>query len=259
MKLLRTSLCFWVLVSLAVLGCSAEVVGEEEPGTSAEALSGSFPVGTELRTTADVNHRREPSTSAEILQVIPPGTAVKSAAAQPRAGWYGITWNGKTGWVAGQYLSRPAPQGSGAAALLAYHASGDVTLWDETFGRKDGADPLSNIRDAAAGRGARTSCYGTAPCTRVQLSSKLVSSMVELRQRYEYRYFVTAISGASHSSGSYHYAGRAMDIDTINGVRINGNTSLTRGFMSACSALGAIEVLGPSNRSDHQDHIHCAW
>jgi hypothetical protein len=245
----------------ALPGCSAELEAEPPEDQSADELRGSYAVGTDLRTTADLNHRVAPNLDAAIMQVIPAGTIVKSAAAEPRAGWYGITWNGRTGWVFGEYLVKPsAPSGGSAASdLLAYHAAGSIVLWDQTFGRRDGADPLSNVRDAAAGRAARTSCYGGAPCTTVRLSPALLSGLAALRGRYGYRYFVTAIAGASHSSGSYHYAGRAADFDEINGVKINGNTAAARGFMAACSALGATEVLGPSNRADHQDHIHCAW
>lgn len=247
-----------VLAFVLVLGGCAAGGEDEEPAESAsEAIRGSFPVGTPLETTSAVNQRRAPSLEAGVLQTIPAGALVASGAANPRAGWYGITWDGKTGWVDGQYLARPREDG--AAALIRYHASGDVALWDQTFGREDGADPLSNIRDAAAGRSAKTSCYGGAPCSRVKLSSALVSGMVALRQRHGYRYFVTSIAGASHSAGSYHYAGRALDVGELNGALIRGDTALTRGFMSACTALGAVEVLGPSNRSDHQDHIHCAW
>ncbi len=267
MKSRHTASLLAALATLATLvtasACTAETAEAEPDGTSADELRGSFPVGTELRTTADLNHRTAPNLSAEVMQVIPDGTLVKSAAAEPRGGWYGITWNGRTGWVFGEYLEKPGTGGSApgapASALLSYHSAGTVQLWDETFGRRDGADPLSNIRDAAAGRNARTSCYGTAPCTTVRMSSALLSGMAALRSRYGYSYFVTAIVGASHSSGSYHYAGRAVDVGEINGVNISGDTSLTRGFMAACRALGAIEVLGPSNRSDHQDHIHCAW
>lgn len=251
--------CSLALASLP--GCSAETAQPEPDDQTADELRGNYAVGTELRTTADLNHRSAPNLDAAVMQVIPEGTIVKSAAAQPRAGWYGVTWNGRTGWVFGDYLVKPSSPTGGSAAsnLLAYQAAGTITLWDETFGRRDGADPLSNIRDAAAGRASRTSCYGSAPCTTVRLSSALLSGMAALRSRYGYRYFVTAICGASHSPGSYHYAGRAVDFDEINGAKINGDTAAAREFMAACSALGAIEVLGPSNRSDHQDHIHCAW
>lgn len=149
--------------------------------------------------------------------------------------------------------------GGSASTILASHDAGTLTLWNQTFGQFDGADPLSNIRDAVAGVAVKTSCYGNAPCTRVKLSSSLLDGMAKLRTQYGYRYFVTAIAGATHSFGSLHYAGRAFDLDEVNGVRITGDSTLARQLMAACSALGATEVLGPSNDSGHQDHIHCGW
>ncbi len=157
------------------------------------------------------------------------------------------------------YCNNGGVGSTAAQRVLAAHNAGTLTLWDQTFGRFDGADPLSNITAAAEGRRAKTSCYGTAPCTTVSLSNGLLNGMAALRATYGYRYFVTAISGASHSAGSYHYAGRAFDLDTINGVRVNGDSALVRDFMAACRALGAIEVLGPPNAADHSDHVHCAW
>ena len=247
-------------VAAGSASCAADGVDESDSESSADEISGAFPVGTNLVTTADLKLRSSPSPSARILVVIPQGTLVKSAAAAPRAGWYGITWDGRTGWVDGAYLAKPTVANSGGgAALIAYHDAGDVELWDQTFGRNDGADPLANIRAAAAGRNATRSCYGNAPCGSVRLSSALLSSMVALRERYGFRYFVTAIAGAEHSPGSYHYDGRALDLDTINGSKIDGDSALARSFLEACNELGAVEALGPSNRSDHQDHIHCAF
>lgn len=143
--------------------------------------------------------------------------------------------------------------------MLAAHDAGRLTLWDQTFGRLDGADPLSNIRDAAAGRPARTSCYGNAPCTTVTLSPRMLDGMAALREQHGINYFVTSIAGATHSAGSYHYAGRAVDFDEVNGVRIDGDSAAARQLMAACRSLGAIEVLGPNNDPNHFDHIHCAW
>ena len=181
-----------------------------------------------------------------------------------------LTWNaligrttncggGGTGGASGSSSSAPAASGP-AARLLAAHRAGTVTLWNQTFGRWDGADPLSNMTDAAAGRAAKRSCYGTAPCGSVYVQSGLLNGVAALRERYGYRFFVTTIAGGSHSSGSYHYAGRAFDVDEVNGTRINGNSSVATSFMNACRALGAVEVFGPSNDpAGHWDHLHCAW
>ena len=70
-----------------------------------------------------------------------------------------------------------APTGTAAQQILSNHNSRRLTLWDQSFGRYDGADPLSNIKDAAAGRAAKTSCYGTAPCNTVRLKDGLLNAM----------------------------------------------------------------------------------
>ncbi len=84
--------------------------------------------------------------------------------------------------------------------------------------------------------------------------------MRDLRTRYGMSYFVTSIAGASHSQGSLHYQGRAIDFDEVNGARILGDSAHARALMSACREMGATEVFGPSNDpSGHADHVHCAW
>jgi hypothetical protein len=172
---------------------------------------------------------------------------------------------GVDGWIATDFLCTPGGDVGGDAAsvasgLLDLHADGTTVFWDETFGRSDGASPLDNLVDAAAGRPAATSCYGGAPCSEVYLERALLDGMSALATRYGHSYFVTAVAGASHSAGSLHYAGRAFDLDEIDGVRITGDTTATRRFMDACRALGAVEVFGPSNDPvGHGDHLHCAW
>lgn len=147
-----------------------------------------------------------------------------------------------------------------AQRILNAHNAGTITLWNQTFGRFDGADPLNNIKDAAAGRASKTSCYGNAPCTTVFLTGNLLNGMNNLSSSRNYRYFVTAIAGADHSPGSLHFQGRAFDVDEVNGVRIMGDSTTARAFMDACRALGATEVFGPSNDPNgHYDHIHCGW
>jgi len=166
------------------------------------------------------------------------------------------TWNAL---IAGSSFCR-SPAVAAATRVLAAHRAQTLTLWNQTFGRADGADPLANITAAAAGRPAKTSCYGGAPCTSVMLTERLLASMAALREQRGFRYFVTAIAGATHSVGSLHYLGRAFDIDEVNGVRIQGDSAAARSFMAACRELGASEVFGPSNDpAGHSDHVHCGW
>jgi hypothetical protein len=102
----RTLVALLAALVLGSAGCSGVVDSEGEGLPAEEALTGSFPVGTPLETTAYLNLRERPSPSARILEVIPSGATVLSAAAQPVAGWYGVTWEGQTGWSSGQYLRR---------------------------------------------------------------------------------------------------------------------------------------------------------
>ena len=146
-----------------------------------------------------------------------------------------------------------------AARLLELHGADRITLWDRDFGRgANGADALSNVRDAAEDRAAK--CSPGAPCTLAPLDERLLRAMVGLVDGRGYSYFVTSISGGIHSPSSYHYDGRAFDIDEVNGTLIRGDSSTARAFMDACRSAGAVEVLGPSNDpSGHWDHIHCAF
>lgn len=128
------------LVLTLVGGCTAAAdpgAGSESTGEAADAvLNGSHPVGTELQTTDDVNQRQAPRLSSAVLQVIPQGTIVLSGAAHPNDGWYGVTWNGKTGWVDGRYLTKPSPGSSGGFSrqqvydLVAPHAKGGGSARD---------------------------------------------------------------------------------------------------------------------------------
>jgi zinc D-Ala-D-Ala carboxypeptidase len=165
-----------------------------------------------------------------------------------------FTWNA--------LLANTSHCGSNGAAqrILDAHNQQRMTLWDRTFSRFDGADPLNNIKDAAAGRKAKQSCHGTAPCGSVNVQPGLLNAVDLLVNQKGYRVFVTTIVGGSHSANSFHYAGRAIDIDEVNGVKILGSSAVARDFVAQCRALGAIEALGPDNDpAGHNDHIHCAF
>lgn len=155
---------------------------------------------------------------------------------------------------------------SQAGRLLQLHDQGLITLSTSDFGRNDGADPLANITDAAAGRDSKRSCNFPGggrdtrlPCGTVDLDEALIDAMVDLHDEHGFSYLVTAISGARHSTNSYHYKGRAVDIGVVDGKVINGSTATTRRLVDACKAMGAVEALGPHNDAHHQDHVHCAF
>jgi hypothetical protein len=173
--------------------------------------------------------------------------------------------NGIVGYVATDFLCRDGTANDGsrvglANALLDHHHAGRIHLWEENFGRNDGASPYENVADAAAGLESLTSCDGNSPCSSVYLDVRLLDAMDAMVVDYGFSYFVTSIVGANHSPNSYHYAGRAFDVDEVNGRRVSSNGPEVAAFMNTCWALGAIEVFGPVNDPfGHGSHIHCAF
>lgn len=145
-----------VVLAVALSGCGK---ADDDAGLERtdDDIVGSFPVGAPLETTAEVNQRAAPDRTSAVLQVIPANVVVRSAAASPKDGWYGVTWNGKTGWVFGDFLVEPAPAGTkidlrtelgasgkpGRVAIAIGHAEGSVSLLgnptDAYFGHFDSA------------------------------------------------------------------------------------------------------------------------
>lgn len=134
-----------------------------------------------------------------------------------------------------------------------------ISLWRYSpiaSGASDGADALSNIRDAANSRLARRSNYGNARGGSVALNTRMLQGLLQLANTYDIR--VTSIAGGSHSPTSRHYAGVAFDVDKINGTQVNSSNPYYQAFMQRSRELGATEVLGPGD-SGHTTHVHCAW
>lgn len=139
------------------------------------------------------------------------------------------------------------------------HHGGSINLrTDHPSGMRDNAYPLNNIVDVSESRNASHSCYGTAPCGTTGLDARMLQAMVMLKQVYGYDYEVSSIAGASHSNGSRHYRGLAVDVAAINGRGVDSSHPDFRDFMQACRDMGATEVLGPGD-GGHSTHIHCAW
>ena len=80
--------------------------------------------------------------------------------------------------------------------------------------------------------------------------------MLDLAQTYSFQ--ISEIAGGSHSKKSRHYAGVAMDVDSINGETVSHKNKNVSGFIKKCKELGATEVLGPGSKG-HDSHVHAAW
>lgn len=120
-------------LALAVPACIAP---PDEPAEEAgnnvhdeEALTGSLPVGTTLRTTGSLNLRSGPSTSNAVLGVIPKAGTVTLVESAPRGGFYHVSWNGTEGWCSGQYLEPAGGGTTGPATTTAtLTTTADVNL-----------------------------------------------------------------------------------------------------------------------------------
>ena len=150
-------------------------------------------------------------------------------------------------------------QDTGERALLAIQIliSPNITLATAHISKiEDAAYAKANLLHSVFLSNADRSCYENAPCGEVPVSIEMMEAMLTLAETYSYS--VTEIAGGSHSKGSRHYAGVAMDVGIINGTGVSAKNKDVSGFMKACKKLGATEVLGPGS-AGHATHVHAAW
>lgn len=161
----------------------------------------------------------------------------------------GGTPTGRGGGGNGAEGPGPRPTGStnpvsGTAQQLAQGIlnNGNVTLYGAS---------LPAVQAAANGQSAN----GT------NLDQKLLGAIASISNSYSIR--ITALSNGGHSARSYHYSGRAVDIDMINGIQVADDRSQNyhERVRQLCLQLGAVEAFGPSNDPDgnHWHHVHCAF
>jgi hypothetical protein len=103
-----TSVTVSIILALANQsgGCTTGVTGDQSTPPGDGTLVDSYPVGTELFTTATVNVRKKPTEDAEILEVLPPRTKVVSAISRGQNGYYGVsTSTVPAGWISEMYLT----------------------------------------------------------------------------------------------------------------------------------------------------------
>jgi uncharacterized protein YgiM (DUF1202 family) len=67
--------------------------------------AGSYAVGTQLVTTANLNIREGADTTYAIVTTAPNGSTVTVVSVSGASGWVNISWNGNVGWSSKAYLT----------------------------------------------------------------------------------------------------------------------------------------------------------
>ncbi len=107
MRGMQQSRLFATLVALAFAPVGLSACAADEPEDlemSTDALSGRIALGTKLVTTARVNLRETPSTSADVITTMPEGAEVTAVEASATNGFYKVSYGDEIGWAHGGYL-----------------------------------------------------------------------------------------------------------------------------------------------------------
>lgn len=89
---------------------------DETVDSNTEGVTGSIPVGSQLRTTANLNFRTGPSTGYKVLRVLSMGTTVEVVESTSSNQFYKVKHNGTVGWAHGGFMT-VASTPSGAAGV----------------------------------------------------------------------------------------------------------------------------------------------
>lgn len=129
----------------------------DEDSTSQAVVSLSN--GSTARTTANLNLRSSPSTSARIITTMPDGSTVTVRARSDI--WYSVTYNGTTGWASGNYLAAASSgtgggtgSGTGSAGVQTAMARAVSGVGFSYYWGGGAWDPSSSAKGA---------CYGSCP------------------------------------------------------------------------------------------------
>ena len=126
-----------IVFTLMVVGaCSPATPGadsqllngvDETVDSNEEGVSGPIPVGSQLRTTANLNFRTGPSSGYKVMRVLAKGTIVETVEqTDPSNSYYKIKHNGTVGWAHGGYMSVVSTPSSGQAGVSGSVAVGTV-------------------------------------------------------------------------------------------------------------------------------------
>lgn len=144
---------------------------------------------------------------------------------------------------------------SGDRAELAQQILNDDGIVLYNLCNDGSASPQKVIESTANGQRADTYQHGS-----VTLNKDMLEFMVGFGKTNDYR--VTSITDCGHATNSAHYEGRAVDIDLVDGTKIDVPASGAHASdvaAAACRKYGATNVLTYRERSDHRDHVHCTF
>ncbi len=164
--------CILLLVGLQ--GCSATsdarsdlLVGVDETvESSEEGVTGSVPVGSRLKTTANVNFRSGPSTGYSVLRVLASGTEVETVDVTSASNnFYKVRHNGTAGWVHGNYLTIVSTPSGGSSGVNGTLEAGTVLDVVASVNFRSGPSTSYKVLTVLSG-GAQVTATGTAPQNR---------------------------------------------------------------------------------------------
>jgi hypothetical protein len=216
----RTALVVALSVLATACGQSTMDIDNDELSSADEtasiegALSTSVTAGSTLATTANLNLRSSPSTTASVLRTMPIGSSVIAVTGTPNNGWYQIKHNGLTGWSSGAYLrlvSTPAGGGGGGSTGTARDAAIDRARAGVGFsywwghGRWLGSGVTNSTRGSCTGSCPSCSHGGTygADC------SGYVAKIWQVPSSN------TALSNDSHPYSTYNFENESHGWSTI--------------------------------------------
>jgi hypothetical protein len=125
-------------------------------------------------------------------------------------------------------------------------------------GASDQAHARQNAVDVSYGRSAHRSSYGNAPGGYTGVDIRVLRAIRAMGASGSVT--ISEIAGGSHSGNSRHYAGKAVDINWVNGRHV-GRGSGYQLALDACRANGASAIYHPSYDpyGGHYNHVHCEW
>ncbi len=233
------------------------VVDEDSTSQAVVSLTN----GSTARTTANLNLRASPSTSARIITTMPSGATVTVRARSDI--WYSVSYNGTVGWASGNYLAAASGGGGGgggsgnASVQTAMSRAASGVGFSYYWG--GGAwDPSSRSYGA---------CYGSCPnCTHSGTWGADCSGFVTKVWQVPGPVAVTTRGHGAYNTTSY-YENRTHWSQVSRGTARRGDAFVRRGHIfvynsgDAWGSINAYEAKGCSygivhnNRSADSSYI----